>query len=84
MSNVSPQRGDATIAYIALGSNLGDREATLRSAIAALRRLGSVEAVSSFYETSPVGITEQPDFLNAVAAANHPAAAAIDGCAVAC
>lgn len=68
MTRESPQRGGATTAYIALGSNLGNREQTLQSAIAALRRLGSVDAVSSFYETAPVGIAEQPDFLNAVVA----------------
>ena len=68
MSNESPQRGDATITYIALGSNLGDRDGTVRSAIAALRQLGSVEAASSFYETAPVGMIDQPDFLNAVVA----------------
>ena len=84
MSNESPQRGDATTAYIALGSNLGDRDGTLRSAIAALRQLGSVEAVSSFYETAPVGMIEQPDFLNAVVGiANYSAAAGIDDRAVA-
>lgn len=66
MSQESPQGGDATTAYIALGSNLGDREATLRSAVAALQQLGSVDAVSPFYETAPVGMLEQPDFLNAV------------------
>jgi 2-amino-4-hydroxy-6-hydroxymethyldihydropteridine diphosphokinase len=64
----SQQRSAETVAYIALGSNLGDREQTLRSAVAALRQLGSVDAVSSFYETAPIGITEQPDFLNAVIA----------------
>ncbi len=68
MSRESQQSADATTAYIALGSNLGDRERTLRSAITALRQLGSVDAVSSFYETAPVGIVEQPDFLNAVVA----------------
>jgi 2-amino-4-hydroxy-6-hydroxymethyldihydropteridine diphosphokinase len=66
MSQESPRSGDATTAYIALGSNLGDRERTLHSAIAALRQLGSVNATSSFYETAPVGLLEQPDFLNAV------------------
>ena len=60
-------KADAT-AYIALGSNLGDREETLLSSIAALRQLGSVDAISSFYETEPVGMVEQPDFLNAVVA----------------
>ena len=68
MTRESPQRGNATSAYIALGSNLGDREGTLRSAIDALRQLGSVDAISSFYETAPVGLVEQPDFLNAVIA----------------
>ena len=68
MTTESPQRGEPPTAYIALGANLGDRERTLRSAIAALRQLGRVEAVSSFYETAPVGPVEQPDFLNAVVA----------------
>lgn len=66
MTRESLQYGELTTAYIALGANLGDRERTLRSAIAALQQLGSVDAVSSFYETAPVDVTEQPDFLNAV------------------
>jgi 2-amino-4-hydroxy-6-hydroxymethyldihydropteridine diphosphokinase len=65
MTTANPEHGDA-IAYVALGANLGDRERTLRSAIAALRQLGTVEAISSFYETAPVGLSGQPDFLNAV------------------
>jgi 2-amino-4-hydroxy-6-hydroxymethyldihydropteridine diphosphokinase len=68
MTMASPHRGAETTAYIALGANLGDRERTLRSAIASLRQLGSIEAASSFYETAPVGLVEQPDFLNAVVA----------------
>lgn len=56
-----------TSAYIALGSNLGNRGEHLRLAIAALKQLGEVDAVSSFYETAPVGAVPQPDFLNAVA-----------------
>ena len=53
-------------AYVGLGSNLGDREATLR---AALELLGDdVVAVSSFRETDPVGYLDQPRFLNAAAA----------------
>ncbi len=52
-------------AAIALGSNLGDREAHLRDGLA---RVGMpVLAVSSLYETDPVGPVEQGDFLNAVA-----------------
>jgi 2-amino-4-hydroxy-6-hydroxymethyldihydropteridine diphosphokinase len=55
-------------AYIALGSNLGDREQTLAAATDRLRRLGRVEACSSLYETEPVGFHDQPPFLNAVVA----------------
>ena len=53
--------------YLGLGSNVGDREAHLRAAIAALGDAGvEVEAVSSAYETEPVGeVLDQPDFLNA-------------------
>jgi 2-amino-4-hydroxy-6-hydroxymethyldihydropteridine diphosphokinase len=54
-------------AYIALGSNLGDREATLRGALLRLGELGVVEAVSPFFDTDPVGIVDQPRFLNAAA-----------------
>jgi 2-amino-4-hydroxy-6-hydroxymethyldihydropteridine diphosphokinase len=55
-------------AYIALGSNLGDREETLAAATDRLERLGRVGARSSLYETEPVGFHEQPAFLNAVVA----------------
>ena len=59
-----------TRAYIGLGANLGDREAMLRSA---LEQLGAepgidVMAVSRLRDTDPVGITDQPRFLNAAAA----------------
>ena len=54
-----------TVAYVGLGSNLGDREATIRRAIAALP---GVVAVSELRETDPVGVTEQPAFLNGVVA----------------
>ena len=50
--------------YIGLGANLGNREANLRAALRGLWRMGRVEAVSSLYETAPVG-PEQPAFLNA-------------------
>jgi 2-amino-4-hydroxy-6-hydroxymethyldihydropteridine diphosphokinase len=55
--------------YIGLGSNVGDREAELAAAVQGLRDHGvEVEAVSSLYETEPVGeVLDQPDFLNAVA-----------------
>jgi 2-amino-4-hydroxy-6-hydroxymethyldihydropteridine diphosphokinase len=58
-----------TLAAIALGSNLdsrfGDREANLREAVRRIEALGEVRAVSSFYDTEPVGYLEQPRFLNA-------------------
>jgi 2-amino-4-hydroxy-6-hydroxymethyldihydropteridine diphosphokinase len=52
--------------YLSLGSNVGDREANLRAAIAGLAEFGKVLEVSSFYETEPVGISGQPWFLNCV------------------
>jgi 2-amino-4-hydroxy-6-hydroxymethyldihydropteridine diphosphokinase len=51
---------------IALGSNLGDREATLIEAINQLMRIITVTKVSTFHETAPVGGPEQPEYLNAV------------------
>jgi 2-amino-4-hydroxy-6-hydroxymethyldihydropteridine diphosphokinase len=55
------------VGYLGLGSNVGDRESHLRKAIDDLGRQDvQVEAVSSLYETEPVGeILDQPDFLNA-------------------
>jgi 2-amino-4-hydroxy-6-hydroxymethyldihydropteridine diphosphokinase len=58
----------SVLAAIALGSNLksgfGDREANLREAVRRIGGLGEVRAVSSFYDTDPVGYLEQPRFLN--------------------
>ena len=55
------------IIYLSLGSNVGDREANLRAAIAALGHAGvRVRRVSSLYETEPVDFLEQPWFLNCV------------------
>lgn len=55
--------------YIALGSNLGDRRANLDNAVAALAQISatSVVAVSAYYETRPLGVRNQPDFINAAA-----------------
>lgn len=50
--------------YLSLGSNLGDREANLRTAVEKLKQIGNPIAVSSFYETEPVEVTSQPWFLN--------------------
>ena len=52
---------------IALGSNLGDREACLRAALDTLRRHVQSLRSSSFHDTAPVGVGEQPVFLNAAA-----------------
>jgi len=57
------------LAAIALGSNLesqfGDRKANLWEAVERIRDLGDVKAVSSAYDTEPVGYLDQPRFLNA-------------------
>ena len=57
--------------YLGLGSNLGDRKSNMRAAIEAVRHDPNcdVTAVSALYQTAPVGVTDQPDFLNAVIAA---------------
>lgn len=52
---------------VALGSNLGDRRRQLHDAVAALTASIHNLRVSSFYETEPVGVGEQPRFLNAAA-----------------
>jgi 2-amino-4-hydroxy-6-hydroxymethyldihydropteridine diphosphokinase len=53
-------------AFVGLGSNLGEREVTLRAAIGRLRGLPDVEVIqaSSFRDTDPVGLVDQPRFLN--------------------
>jgi len=56
------------IVYLSLGSNVGNREAQLRDALARLSAAGRVVALSSFYETEPVELTDQPWFLNCAVA----------------
>jgi 2-amino-4-hydroxy-6-hydroxymethyldihydropteridine diphosphokinase len=55
-----------TRAFVGLGSNLGERETTLRAAVGRLRGLPQTEVrgVSSFRDTEPVGYVDQPRFLN--------------------
>jgi len=53
------------IAYVALGSNLGNREANLRMALLGITRMARIKAVSSLYETEPEG-PPQPKYYNAV------------------
>lgn len=60
--------GTAVISYVGIGSNIGDRESHLRLSLKELAALPTIEIgdVSSIYETAPVGVTEQQDFLNLV------------------
>ncbi|MBO5992679.1 MAG: 2-amino-4-hydroxy-6-hydroxymethyldihydropteridine diphosphokinase [Acidaminococcaceae bacterium] len=54
--------------FIALGSNLGNKEKNLKDALKLLEKKGvRVRRVSGFIRTRPYGVTDQPDFLNAVA-----------------
>jgi 2-amino-4-hydroxy-6-hydroxymethyldihydropteridine diphosphokinase len=59
-----------TRAYVGLGANLGDREGTLRAAVAALAAEDGIEvvALSALRETDPVGVGEQPRYLNGAVA----------------
>jgi 2-amino-4-hydroxy-6-hydroxymethyldihydropteridine diphosphokinase len=65
-----------TRAVLSLGSNLGDRRAHLRSALAGFADV--LVAASPVYETAPWGGVEQPDFLNMVVVVDDPAAGAWD------
>jgi 2-amino-4-hydroxy-6-hydroxymethyldihydropteridine diphosphokinase len=58
------------IVYLALGTNLGDRPANLKQAIAALTPQMEVKAKSQVYETPPWGFEDQPKFLNQVLKVN--------------
>ncbi len=58
------ERGGRNQVFISLGSNI-DPEANLPAAVRLLQKLGTVTAVSTVYETLPVGYTDQPNFLNA-------------------
>ncbi len=67
MSPLKPAR-TARSAHLGLGSNLGDRRANLARAVEMIGRARdtAVAAESSLYATAPVGVTDQPEFLNAV------------------
>jgi len=62
-------------AYIGLGANVGDSQATLVAAVHSLAALpgASLAGVSRLYVTAPVGVVDQPDFHNAVVALDVPA-----------
>jgi 2-amino-4-hydroxy-6-hydroxymethyldihydropteridine diphosphokinase len=59
-----------TRAVLSLGSNLGDRLSYLRLAVDGFRDV--LEKVSPVYETAPWGVTDQPDFLNAILIVSSP------------
>lgn len=58
-----------SVAYVALGGNMGDARATQQRALAVLDQEPDIQVmqVSSFYRTAPVGLAGQADFINAVA-----------------
>ena len=74
----------ATVVYLALGSNLGDRAAMIDAAIAALDSEGLLQELvaSALYETDAVADDPQPPYLNAVVRGSTrlDAAALLDGC----
>lgn len=74
----SGERTRSVTAFVSLGSNLGDRKANLDAALRLMaERAGlRVTAVSAFIDTAPVGKTDQPRFLNAVARIETTLAAA--------
>jgi len=53
-------------AFIGIGSNLGDRIRNCRNAIRAIKDIARIKSISSIYETEPVGIEDQPEFINCV------------------
>jgi 2-amino-4-hydroxy-6-hydroxymethyldihydropteridine diphosphokinase len=60
--------GGVREAYVGFGANLGDPASTLQAAVVALgRTAGTVTAGSHIYRSRPIGLTDQPDFQNAVA-----------------
>jgi 2-amino-4-hydroxy-6-hydroxymethyldihydropteridine diphosphokinase len=64
--NCERRVSELAIAYLSLGSNLGERDENLRQALTLLSQKVNLEEVSSVYETEPVGFKEQPLFLNLV------------------
>lgn len=56
------------LAYIGIGTNIEPRMERMQEALSSLETVGALLKASSIYETSPYGVSEQPSFLNAVAA----------------
>jgi 2-amino-4-hydroxy-6-hydroxymethyldihydropteridine diphosphokinase len=68
-------------AVVSLGSNLGDRLAMLRNGLEVMAQRVAVTAVSAVFETAPLGVTDQPAYLNAVALIDSSDAEAVFGAA---
>jgi 2-amino-4-hydroxy-6-hydroxymethyldihydropteridine diphosphokinase len=65
-SSATPNDHSMPIIYLALGTNLGEREANLREALQKLPPTVEVLATSRLYETTPMHVVDQPNFLNMV------------------
>jgi 2-amino-4-hydroxy-6-hydroxymethyldihydropteridine diphosphokinase len=55
-----------SIVYLSLGSNVGEREDNIKNALMLIEEIGEIKKVSPLYQTEPVGIKDQPWFLNCV------------------
>jgi 2-amino-4-hydroxy-6-hydroxymethyldihydropteridine diphosphokinase len=69
-----PKAPEYNRAYLSLGTNI-QPERNLRAAVARLGEFGRVEAKSTVWQTSPIGLLEQPDFLNAAVLLETPLSA---------
>src|SRR5437762_7212846 len=70
--STEPASRRSPLAYLSLGSNVGNRRDHLIRALAEISRRAPVESVSSFYSTGPVGYADQRRFWNAVVAIRWP------------
>jgi 2-amino-4-hydroxy-6-hydroxymethyldihydropteridine diphosphokinase len=71
-----PESGKGNRAYLSLGSNI-EPERNLPAAVAQLARYGQIKRVSTVWQTAPVGLIDQPDFLNAALLLETPLSAQV-------
>ena len=58
---------DMNTVYLGLGSNLGEKQKNIETALGSIdETIGEIEVVSSLFQTAPVGFEDQPDFVNGV------------------
>lgn len=69
-----PRAEEGNLAYLSLGSNI-EPERNLPAAVTQLAQFGRVRAVSRVWQTAPIGLADQPDFLNAVVLLETPLSA---------